>query len=342
VISAIPTNADFAGKAMGFRDVLRFSHQDQLATTIACVPTIANSTTESVCTKPGHRLVPFAQLILSVRARVVTGFPILKAGERAPNQELSVKFVIRMPIAEEACFATLQVGHHPDLAFRLQMEPVALRVLRMAIALPESAQRGLVPTRMPTALRVVLELLAAVDRMAFTALATPGTRVTGALKALASVARVLRTPFADAGAMLETAQLGMYARLFLARRTRAFTMEVRQVETRARQTLIVHPVYARTGSDLSSADSVGLRQESLVDTTLVWVPVSTPIALVRQVMVPSLRKIVATARLHTVFPHQKHTNQERLPWESVQPRQPHLEFDAAHNTAALHLMLART
>lgn len=342
VTSAIPTSADFAVKTMAFRDVLRFNHPDQLATTIACVPTIANSTMESVCTKPEHRPVPFAQLILSVRARVVTDFPILRAGVRAPNQEIFAKLATRMPIAEEACFATLQVGHHPDLAFRLQMDPVVLLAFRTATALPASVRRGLVPTKMPTALRAVLELLAAVDLMESIASDTPETKEMVVRKDLASEVLVSKTQFAVAIAMLEHAQLDMHVPLSPGNQTPAFTMEVRRVETLARPTNIVLPEHVWTGLVLSSADTANPWGENLADTISELVLVVTRTALVPQVPVPFSSKRIAIQVLHIVWQLPKLTNRERRPLVSAPPRKLPSPFVGAPNPFRLQSICART
>ena len=340
--SAIPISVDFAVKTTAFRDVSRFNHPDQLATTIACVPMIANSTMESVCTRPEHRLVPFAQLILSVRARVVTDFPILRAGERAPNLVFFVKLATLMPIAEEACFALPQVGHRPDLAFQLPMDPVALRALRTATALPASVRRGLVPTRMHTALRAVLELLAAVDRMEFIALDTPETKETVVQKDLASEEPVSKTPFAVAIATLERAQLDTHVPLSRGSQILAFTMEVRREETLARPTNIVLPERAWTGLVLSSADTASPWGENLADTISGLVPVGIRTALVPQVPVPSSSKRIATRVLLFVWQLPKRTNRERRPLVSAPPRKLPSPFVGALNPFRLQSTCAHT
>ena len=331
VISVIQISADFAVKTTAFRDVSRFRHPDQLATTIACVPTIANSTMESVCTKPEHQRVLFARLILSVRARVVTDFPILKAGERAPNLEFFAKLATRTPIAEEACFASPQAGHRLDLAFQLPMDPVALRALRTATALPANVRRGLVPTRMPTVLRAALELRAAVDRMEFTALDTPATKEMVVRKDLASEEPVSKTPFAVAVATLERAQLDTHVPLSPDKKILAFTMEVLLVETLARPTNTAPLARAWTGLVHSSADTASPWEENLADTTSELVPVGTLIALVPRVPVPFSSKRIAILVLHIVWQLPKRTNRERRPLVSAPPRKLPSPFVGAHN-----------
>lgn len=211
-INAIRTSAELAGLQMAYRDVMRLEHLARLATTTACVQTTVNSPTGVAYTKPVLPPGPSVRPIRSAQARVVTAFRIVKVGERARNLESFAKFVIRTPIAVVACFASHRLDRLRVRASLQAMELGAKLASRVQAARLENAQRGLEPTRMPTAPRLGLELRVAVDQMESTASATAVIRVMGALKDLASVAYASRTQFAGATAMPDPAQMGMHAR----------------------------------------------------------------------------------------------------------------------------------